>query len=653
LKNSSHYIVLIFLILPNLLFGNDTIVLKDSKDEFSFTKFDHSVFEDNTGSITIDSILSKKYPFIKKEQHHPRAEKAQTYYWLKVEIYDSSSTQSSWILELFNNKLDHVEFYSVDHNGKIFSKEITGENFPYDQKIIKHKNFVFPLFRSYGNKITIYLRLLSSDKSGFYGRIRRTDYFISYALTEYIYLGLFYGFLLSVLVYNLIIFLYFRTPEYIYYFFYVLSFGIYSTAIDGIGFQYIWFDLPAINNYIGHAGFCGIIIFQILFGRAFNDIPDKPVYLDKIIWTVLSLRIFYFILSVTIFPNLAYYKIVDLISIALLFLIGVVAYKKGYKLAKFYCIGLVIFLGGFLATMLMTYNYIHNIFTVYALNMSILLEIVVFSICLAYRFKDLKLLYDSVEKRMALKNRELKIIERNKEVLERAITSRTKKIRAQKDLLQKKNDDLDTFLYKSSHNLRGPIKSIEGLCNLLLAEPDPEQRKKYIHLIQDSSHQLDHDLLNLRIISELNTKKIQADNFNILTVTEKVLVEENLYGQIKINITGTDQFYTDEILFIDFFRNIINASIKLNSHQDPESILLKYNIQPYEAVLLVTIKDPIAIDSFENELFKPFNINLKFKSKIDFELYRAKLVVEKLNGTLTKENIKNELTFKIILAPIV
>lgn len=639
--------------MPISLFGKEKIVLKDSIQEFEFTKFDYSIFEDGTGKITIDSILTKEYPFIQQTNISPKAESRSSYYWLKLDFVDSSSIKKSWVLELYHNKLDHVEFYSIDHHHQIISREITGESLTFEHKKIQHKNFVFPIFHSTGNKITVYLRLKSSDQSGFYGRIRSTEHFMSYAFTEYMHLGVFYGFLLSVLLYNLIIFFYLRAPEYIYYFSYVLSFGFYSAVTDGMGFQFLWSDFPEVNNFLPHAGFCGIIIFQILFGRAFNDISHRLPFLDKIIWTVISLRLVYFLLSVTIFPNLAFYKLIDIASIVLLFAIGIMSYMKGYKLALFYCIGVVIFFIGFVSTMLMNYNIITNVFTVYALNISILLEIVVFSLCLAYRFKDMKIQYDIAEKRMALKTREFKIIERNKEILERAVSSRTKKIRAQKDLLQKKNEDLDTFLYKSSHNLRGPIKSIEGLCNLLLAETDPEQRKKYIYLIQDSSYQLDHDLLNLRIISELNTKKIQARNFNVITASEKVLVEQNFYGLIQLKASGEDQFCTDEILFMDFFRNIINAALKLNSNQDPESISIHFDVQPYEAIMKVVIKNPIATDSFETELFKPFNINLKFKSKIDFELYRAKLVIEKLNGSLVKETHKSEFIFKIVLAPIV
>jgi signal transduction histidine kinase len=94
------------------------------------------------------------------------------------------------------------------------------------------------------------------------------------------------------------------------------------------------------------------------------------------------------------------------------------------------------------------------------------------------------------QKALAQANNEIRKIN---ESLEERVASRTK-------LLQEANTELDTFLYRASHDLRTPIASIEGITNLA----DHLSREEFVKMIRSSTEKMNNLLKNLSVISEIN-----------------------------------------------------------------------------------------------------------------------------------------------------
>ncbi len=67
--------------------------------------------------------------------------------------------------------------------------------------------------------------------------------------------------------------------------------------------------------------------------------------------------------------------------------------------------------------------------------------------------------------------------------------------------LKKANNELDTFLYRSSHDLRAPLTTILGVVDILKRERDPANTEKYIDYIHDRVLKADsviNDIIHLR-----------------------------------------------------------------------------------------------------------------------------------------------------------
>src|SRR4030095_6050127 len=77
------------------------------------------------------------------------------------------------------------------------------------------------------------------------------------------------------------------------------------------------------------------------------------------------------------------------------------------------------------------------------------------------------------------------------------------------------NKELDTFLYRASHDLRSPVCSIIGLCNIALHMSDGES-KDLVQKVVLTTGIMDKLLKKLSIISEIN----QPTNFSSVTLSE-------------------------------------------------------------------------------------------------------------------------------------
>jgi PAS domain S-box-containing protein len=207
------------------------------------------------------------------------------------------------------------------------------------------------------------------------------------------------------------------------------------------------------------------------------------------------------------------------------------------------------------------------------------------------------------------------------------------------------NFELDSFVYRASHDLRAPLRSVLGLTNLAKMEDDPDQRNNFLNLIDKSVNKLDTfiaDLTNFSRNSRLDVTIQKIDFKNMLQETiDNLKYMDNADSiDIKIKIRDKFDFYSDSTRFSIIIQNMVSNCIKYQNPRVEKSWAL-IDIRTEKDKVIISVKDN-GKGIKEEYLGKIFN--MFFRASQDsygsgLGLYITRQVVEKLNGTI---NVSSE-----------
>ncbi len=176
------------------------------------------------------------------------------------------------------------------------------------------------------------------------------------------------------------------------------------------------------------------------------------------------------------------------------------------------------------------------------------------------------------------------ILNKEKEVIGVTIFSRdiSQSKKYEKQLLQT-NYELDSFVYRSSHDLRAPLRSILGIVDLLANTRNAEKDiREFVPLIVKSINKLDTfiaDMADFSRNSRLEVEHKPIDFHQIIKETTDNLAfmpdAQNIEIILNNNLKTT--FLSDEKRMMIIFQNLLSNAIKYqNKHQTQQ--YLKINI---------------------------------------------------------------------------
>jgi PAS domain S-box-containing protein len=226
---------------------------------------------------------------------------------------------------------------------------------------------------------------------------------------------------------------------------------------------------------------------------------------------------------------------------------------------------------------------------------------------------------------------------------------------AENDIIRT-NFELDSFVYRASHDLRAPLRSVLGLTNLAKIEDDPEQRNIFLNLIDKSVNKLDTFIADLTNFSrnsrlDITVKKIDFKNILQETIDNLKYMDNADTIDLKIKIREKSEFYSDPTRFSIIIQNMISNCIK---YQNPRAE------KSWASIDIRSEKDKVVIGVSDNgkgikEEYLKKIFDMFFRASQDsygsgLGLYITRQVVEKLAGTIeVKSEIGEGTEFTITL----
>lgn len=331
----------------------------------------------------------------------------ESYHWLFFEL--NAAQNIALMLEIEYANIDHIELYEVKENGQIRSLGLSGDRYMYAQRPFMNNNYVFPIRLKTNEKAKYFLYLDQRNAIlSFFIRLWERPAFLQTDRKEYFAWGGFIGGICLIWVINLVMLL--ITKDWIYFWYsmygHCMTMHLFSDA--GLGFQYLWPNLPIINQYDPvYLYIWAAIIVQITFMQHFIQQNRRN---SRIFWWNNAFKLLVTLALVTaigihffeIEGKEAYmYKIVSkatsyfvLIIVALTAISLYERWHERDKMVRYYGYALIIQFLGYMAVAAMNYCQSQgwplpfDVETYVVIGITVLFDTIFFSYGLAHRYNN-------------------------------------------------------------------------------------------------------------------------------------------------------------------------------------------------------------------------------------------------------------------------
>ena len=331
--------MLVWLLLLYTFLGiaQKQVFISDSIEQHIFSFQEIEYLEDSTRQLGIDKIVSHEYslkfqPSILFNPTNPNRESA---YWYRVKIKHKPQTKKNWVIEFFDQTIDHLEFYEPIDSVH-YSRVVLGDESVFNSRETKHKNFIVNLTPQNDREVVYYVKVQSRQKADILVVLRSRDWLFQYALDEYFFFGIFYGMILVFGFYNLLMFIAVRETHYLYYFLYIVCVGLYEMSADGIAFQYLWPGSPRLNYYAP-----GIFLYlatttALIFSGSLLNLRKKDKVIYRLFVYAFVLRTIFLVMSIAINPEWFRFRFIEVLPFAVIYYASLRSYfAQRYSPARF------------------------------------------------------------------------------------------------------------------------------------------------------------------------------------------------------------------------------------------------------------------------------------------------------------------------------
>lgn len=222
--------------------------------------------------------------------------------------------------------------------------------------------------------------------------------------------------------------------------------------------------------------------------------------------------------------------------------------------------------------------------------------------------------------------------------------------------LRTKNDALNTFVYKASHDLRGPLASMMGLVELAKSESSEDVRMHYVQLIGRSTERLNTVLNDLMEFTKISSSTLTLKHINFQELVEQIRLSlENIPDfkkiDFRVDIQQERDLISDNKILRSILYNLVDNAFKYR-RPEVEDPFIDLTISDLHNGVAIVVKDNGTGMPPEVQLkaFDMFYRGSTITKGSGLGLFIVKNSVEKLGGEIdVQSNLGEGTCFRLFI----
>lgn len=378
-------------------------------------------FEDVSTALTLEDIQQSSLDWQRGSGGVFNRGFSESHWWLRMDLENQSAAALRRYVEISYSQLDYVNVYIVDAGG-IISQYPMGDKLPFNARPVDSPNFVFPINWQPQQNLTLYIEVHSTGSIQVPLEMwQQEDYIVHQMHLENIQ-GVYWGGMLVIFLYNVLLFFALRDNIYLWYVGSVFFMALMFSVLNGQAFRFLWPEVPQINNIALLITISLDSVFSVQFANKFLNFrkvaPRTSKAMNGFVFMFLGIVMTSWLVPYHLAIQLTVVCIIPVATLAF----GMAIFRAviGDRSARLFILAWSVVLLGILTITLNKFDIVPaNFITNNAAQFGSMLEAVLLSFALADRINQEKKLRFAAQKEL------LQASDKMKQELEDRVTERT------------------------------------------------------------------------------------------------------------------------------------------------------------------------------------------------------------------------------------
>ncbi|NCI46566.1 hybrid sensor histidine kinase/response regulator [Sediminibacterium sp. WSJ-3] len=209
--------------------------------------------------------------------------------------------------------------------------------------------------------------------------------------------------------------------------------------------------------------------------------------------------------------------------------------------------------------------------------------------------------------------------------------------------LERTNDELNRFVYSTSHDLRSPLANILGILNVAKLQSPSEDPTGFYDMIESCVNKM--DLFIHKIIEYY--KGIRVDNVNEVVDFHTLVNDsislcnmQNPQLVFETKVDQTAEFHSDSFRLSLVLNNLISNAVKYQrSDEERPKVSITVKADKKEALIFIEDNGVGIIEDHLNKIFQIFFRSTDYRNGLGIGLYIVKEALTRIGGDI---NVNSE-----------